>query len=190
MSYESLPQGYAPAARLDLLNDRRQLIAVTAINLVLMVLLIAGAVLLGRPIHISGRHLGELLLKTLVFLGGTALYMVLHELVHGLTIRLCGAKPFYGFRTAYAYAGSHAYFSRGAYLAVALSPVLLWGAAIALLLAVIPAGWFWPVYLIQVMNLSGAAGDYYVTYRILQMPPDTLVQDTGTEMTFYTKTER
>ena len=44
------------------------------------------------------------------------------------------------------------------------------------------------VWLWQLVNISGAAGDFYCTCRILRAPRDTLVQDTGTAMTFYRKT--
>lgn len=45
--------------------------------------------------------------------------------------------------------------------------------------------WFWTVYLIQVMNLSGATGDYYVATKMLRLSKDILVQDTGIHMTVY-----
>lgn len=185
-SYMNLPQGYQPAVGIDLLHDRQQLTAVTVLNLAITVLMIAGAVLLGHPIQFREFASGESLLKIALCVLGIMLYLVLHELVHGIVILLCGAKPFYGFKTAYAYTGSRAYFTRFAYILVALSPVVLWGLVLAGALLLVPEEWFWVIYLIQVMNLGGAAGDYYVTLRILKMPQDTLVQDTGIEMTFYT----
>lgn len=184
--YDTLPEGYRPAAQLDLLNNRRQLIIVTVLNLIIMAAMLAAA-LPGHPIHLSGNTPGSVILRAGVVAVGTLLYLTLHELTHGLVIRLCGAKPFYGFRVAYAYAGCKAYFPRAAYIAVALSPVILWGVVLAVLTMQLPESWFWPVYLIQMVNLSGAAGDYYVTYRILGLPRDTLVQDTGIEMVFYTR---
>lgn len=186
-SYETLPAGYLPAVQLDLLHDRRQMTIVTTLNLVITVVMVLAAVLRGHPISFRITDYGGYLLKLAACVLGILLYLALHELVHGLVTTLNGAKAFYGFRVAYAYAGSRAYFSRSAYIAVALAPVIVWGLVLALVLPLIPAGWFWVVYLIQVMNLGGAAGDYYVTYRILKMPPDTLVQDTGIEMTFFTK---
>ena len=188
-SYVSLPVGYQPSEQLDLLHNRRQLILVTVLNLVITVLMIAGAVLRGHAIHFSSLGMGNFLLKVFLCLAGIALYMVLHELVHGLVIALCGAKPFYGFGGGYAYAGSKSYFSRVAYIGIALAPVILWGIVLALLLPLLPEGWFWVGYLIQVMNIGGAAGDYYVTVRILGMPADTLVQDTGIAMSFFTRTK-
>ena len=89
---------------------------------------------------------------------------------------------------AYAYAGSDAYFTRPAYVAIALAPVVVWGIVFAVLAACLPREWFPAVWLWQLVNISGAAGDFYCTCRILRAPRDTLVQDTGTAMTFYRKT--
>ena len=49
----------------------------------------------------------------------------------------------------------------------------------------VPIAWFWVVFAIQIMNLSGAAGDLYVTVRFLRLPKDILVKDTGVAMTVY-----
>jgi hypothetical protein len=53
----------------------------------------------------------------------------------------------------------------------------------------VPLGWFWVVYLIQIANISGAAGDFFVTVKFLKMPRDILVQDYGVGMTVYSKEE-
>jgi len=38
---------------------------------------------------------------------------------------------------------------------------------------------------VQLTNLSGAAGDWYVSVRILKKPASILVQDNGTAMTVW-----
>lgn len=47
--------------------------------------------------------------------------------------------------------------------------------------------WFWVIYFIQIMNISGAAGDLYVTYRFSKLSKDILINDTGIAMTIYSK---
>ena len=131
----------------------------------------------------SGRQLLHLAVCAVAIL----LYITLHELTHGAVMKACGASVRYGFRAAYAYAGSDAYFTRRAYIVIALAPVVLWGVLLGVLCAVLPAEWFWTVHLIQIVNLSGAAGDLYCAWRTLRSPRDTLVRDTGTAMTFYTR---
>ena len=44
---------------------------------------------------------------------------------------------------------------------------------------------FWYLYLLQVVNLSGAAGDFYVGFLIARAGDDVIVQDMGTDMSFY-----
>jgi hypothetical protein len=44
---------------------------------------------------------------------------------------------------------------------------------------------FWSIFVIQIVNLSGAAGDFYVGYLIARSRNDVLVRDTGTDMAFY-----
>ena len=44
---------------------------------------------------------------------------------------------------------------------------------------------FWGIYFIQIANLSGAAGDLYVTYLFSRLPSDILVQDVGVSMVVY-----
>jgi hypothetical protein len=93
-----------------------------------------------------------------------------------------GVRPHYGFTGLYAYAGSDVYFSKRHYLRIALAPLVIWGILLAVLNALVPAGWFWVVYLIQIINISGAAGDLYVCVRFSKLPADILIQDTGVEM--------
>ena len=51
--------------------------------------------------------------------------------------------------------------------------------------ALVPRDWFWVVWFWQIMNVSGAAGDVYVTLKLLRAPSDILVKDTGVSMTVY-----
>ena len=111
------------------------------------------------------------------------LYMVLHELVHGAAMKICGTKKVrYGFTGAYAFAGSDDYYDKSAYIFIALAPVVLWGAVIAVVNPFVPESWFWVVYMIQIINLSGAAGDLFVTVRFSLLPKDILVKDYGVGM--------
>lgn len=128
----------------------------------------------------------KLLLKFAVMLVGIFLYMVLHEAVHGIFMRYYGKrKPRFGLTLLYAYCGSDAYFDKKSYLVIGLAPVVIWGIVLLAAGFLVPVGWFWVVYLIQIVNLSGAAGDFYVTYRMLRLPPDILVQDSGTSMIIF-----
>ena len=73
------------------------------------------------------------------------------------------------------------------YFFIALAPVILWGVVLAILNVFVPEQWFWVVYYIQIANVSGAAGDLYVTVKFSKMPKDILVTDSGVEMKVYSK---
>ena len=70
---------------------------------------------------------------------------------------------------------------------VALAPVVLWGVVLLILGNLVPAAWFWVVYLIQIVNISGAMGDFFVTVRFSVLPAHILVFDRGVGMTVYSK---
>lgn len=74
-----------------------------------------------------------------------------------------------------------------AYIFIALAPVVLWGIVLAVINAFVPEAWFWVVYLLQVINLSGAAGDLFVTVKFSRFPKDILVRDYGVGMTVYSE---
>ena len=84
-----------------------------------------------------------------------------------------------------AYAKSSWFFSRPAYIAVALAPVLVWGVVLGVLMGDVPVEYFWCLYVIQIFNISGAVGDLYVTWLVLRMPKGVLVYDEGTSMKFF-----
>lgn len=60
----------------------------------------------------------------------------------------------YGFTGLYAYAGSEAYFTKKRYFIIALAPVAVWGVVLLALCMLVPAPWFWTVYLIQIGNIA------------------------------------
>lgn len=180
-----LPAGYNEIARIDLLSNRRQLLLINSLALLLLVVMIAAA-LMARGVNFHFDSIGALLLKIVVLAAAMVVYMVLHELAHGVFIKkYSGRRAAYGVGIGYAYAGSEAYFNKKSYIIIALAPVVIWGLVLLALNLLLPSFWFWVVYGVQILNISGAAGDYYVTYKMLQMPPDILVQDSGTSMIIY-----
>ncbi len=103
-------------------------------------------------------------------------------------MKLCGTKKVkYGFTGLYAFAGSDDYYGKAAYIFIALAPVVLWGVVLLIANFIVPISWFWAVYLIQITNILGAAGNAYVTVKFASLPKDISVQDSGTAMTVYSK---
>lgn len=184
----TLPENYEEILSVDLKNNKRLALFV---NLLAVGIAVIFAVIGAFSVPIAAlfdmsRGLGIYALRFLVMFAGTVAYIVLHELVHGIFIRLFShEKPFYGYTGLYAYAGSHAYFGKVEYIVIALAPIVVWGIVLAILCFLLDAAWFWVVYLIQITNLSGAAGDLYVFFRFLKLPREILVGDSGTAMVVY-----
>ena len=182
--WSHLPDGYRKLLDIDLQNNKKEMLLVNLGAVALMILMVLPA-----AFHVPLSALfdtSDMLAYTLRFLalaGGMVLYLVLHELVHGLCMwHYSGVKPHYGFTGVYAYAGSSAYFCRRHYIVIALAPIAVWGLVLTVLTAPATPQWFWVVYFIQIFNVSGAAGDLYVTFRLLRLPGDILITDSGVAM--------
>lgn len=185
MTHIKLPDGYRQIGGVDLMKDRRAMLIVNGAALVLALILLPLGLLM-RPFHLFSGSIFAILLQLVLLYAGLVLYLVLHEFVHGVFMRhYSGLRPRYGFTGLYAYAGSDAYFDRKQYRIISLAPVLLLGAILLLFCFVVPDTLFWYFYLIQVANLSGAAGDLYVSLLLRKLPADLLVQDSGIAMRFY-----
>lgn len=186
--HQTLPDGYKEILSIDLQKDKKSMLLVNGASIVVAVVM---AVLAHLSVPITtlfdmSQGFAVYFIRLFVLMICSVLYIILHELVHGITMKLCGTKKVkYGFKGVYAFAGSEDYYDKKSYLIIALAPVLLWGIVLAVLSVLVPIQWFWVVYLIQISNISGAAGDVYVTARFSKLPDDILVKDYGVGMTVY-----
>jgi len=187
-SFETLPEGYREYDAIDLQTNKKLMVLVNVLAIVIGVALVVPMLWI-VPFSVSfegGKGMYFCRLAVLFVL--MVVYMILHELVHGAAMKLCGTKKVtYGFKGVYAFAGSDDYYRKKPYIFIALAPVVLWGAVIAVATLLVPREWFWVAYMLQVSNLSGAAGDLYVTVRFSRFPKDILIKDYGVGMTVYAK---
>lgn len=187
-----LPDGYREIYSVDLQKDKKLSLLVNGLATLI-------GVLLAVPMHFivpistlfdMSQGMGAYFLRFGVLMVAMVAYMVAHELIHGAAMKLCGTKRVkYGYTGLYAFAGSEDYYDKAAYLFIALAPVVLWGVVLLVLQFCVPTSWFWVVYLVQITNLSGAAGDYYVTARFSRLPKNILVRDSGVSMCVYSDAE-
>ena len=49
----------------------------------------------------------------------------------------------------------------------------------------VPGEFFWCLYIIQIFNISGSAGDFYTVWRVTRMPKGVLIYDEGASMKFF-----
>lgn len=188
----ALPEGYRKFYTIDLQKNKKTSLLVNVLAVMIAVLLIV-------PMHFlvpistlfaMENGLGSYMIRFVSLIVLTIAYIVLHELTHGIVMKLLGTKKVkYGFTGLYAFAGSDDYYDKKAYILIALAPVVLWGTVLAIINPFVPTEWFWVVYFLQIMNLSGAAGDYMVTIKFSGFPKDILITDYGLGMTVFSKSQ-
>lgn len=191
-SHATLPEGYQEILAIDLQKDAKLALLVNGLAVAIMLIMVVAVFpFVSLADLISDGDTMALMLKLMVFGVGTLVYLVLHEAVHGVFMRrFCSAKVRFGFTGLYAFAGSDGFYCRKHYIIIALAPIVFWGVVLGILNAVVPASWFLVVYAIQVMNISGAAGDLYVSWRMSRLPADILVRDTGVAMTVFSRRQQ
>ncbi len=189
-SVNTLPEGYTELYSVNLQKDKKMMLLVNIVAIVIAIIMVVPAcfaVPISALFSMENGFIDYIIrFASLALL--TVLYMVLHELVHGIAMKICGTKKVkYGFTGMYAFAGSEDYYGKKAYIFIALAPVVLWGIVLAIVAPLVSAEWFWVVYFIQISNISGAAGDFFVTLKFSRFPKDILIKDSGVGMTVYTK---
>ena len=180
----SLPAGYQLQGTMDLKKDKKINLAIQAAFILIVLLMIGLARWFGFPAKGSWST-GITILATVL---AGLFYMAVHELTHGFFMKaLSGVKPVYFARFPFLCTGSTAYFNKGSFILVALAPVVLWGLVLITLLLLLPPDFFLSIYIVTGLNFAGAAGDYFQTYKIAELPPMTLIQDDGKVTSIFTK---
>lgn len=180
-----LPEDYGEIYSLNLQKDKR---AAIIVNLLALAIAAVMAVSMNFFVPVTSFFdmrggIVRYFLRLAALIVLMALYMVLHELVHGIAMKLCGTKRVkYGFTGLYAFAGSEDYYDKKSYIFIALAPIVLWGTVLAAVNFFVPTEWFWIVYMIQLINISGAAGDLFAAVKFSRMPKNILIQDSGVSM--------
>ncbi len=191
---EVLPKNYKLGHTVDMQTNKKKAFLVNLIAVLIGVALVVPMIFL-VPLN-SLFDMGDMgkkaiflyVLRFAVLLVGSFAYIILHELTHALFMKIFGAKKIkFGFTGIFAYAGSeHEYFKKWPYIVIALAPVVIFGIIFAIICPFIyTTSWFWIVYFLQVQNISGAAGDIYVSIMFLKAPKDAYVKDEGTNMELY-----
>ncbi len=113
-------------------------------------------------------------------LAGAILTLVLHELTHGLVMRMFGAKPKYGILwQGMLYATSPGYsYHRNNFVVIALAPFVF--LSILFILGIwLLQGTFWVALLgiCGIFNAAGAVGDMWITTIVLRYPVTAYVMD-------------
>ncbi len=185
-----LPDGYVLKETIDLQKDRKTALLVNGLAVLAMIVLFP----LGLVV-IDIDEFFDRLSPTVMFVNlglaviGPLIYLVLHELTHGILMKHFGAEHVkYGFTGLYAYASSQEdYFDKHSYLRVSLGPLTIWFVIFTVLMILLPR-WMLPgLYFLQVTNISGSMGDVYISSRFRKLDPSAYILDPGVTMSVYLK---
>lgn len=191
-----LPFGYKQALYINAKKAKFGII----FNLIALVVCALVMVIAVISLNLGGKFSVEMLqmellpltVAYLVLLGSMLLYIVLHELVHGIAYKvLTGEKLTFGISWSCAFCGvPRIYTYRKTALISVLAPftvfTLLFIPILVILYCVSPL-YYLIAALIFGLHLGGCSGDLYVTYLLITKFKDskTLMRDTGPEQFFY-----
>lgn len=194
-NYElQLPAGYRAAMVVDAKNVKFGILMNVAAFLIMLAVIVP-AVLLIRP---AGFFAEENIFANMLRCGflslSMILYLVLHELTHGLAYKLLTKQKLtFGITLSVAYCGvPNIFVYRKAALISLLAPFLVFLPVFLLPVFFLENPWNQLVFVILLAShVGGCAGDLYDTllYLFRFRSPDTLMQDTGPKQTFYVKSE-
>lgn len=173
-----LPPNYQFDRKIDLKKDKKAYIAIQGLFLIVVAIMIGLSLWLNFPTKNSWST-GVTVLVTVAM---CVVYMITHELIHGVFLKLLsGVNPKYFVRIPFLCTGSEAYFNKRSFSIVALAPVVIWGVLLLTLLALVPTDYFLSIYIVIALNFAGAAGDYFQVFAISKLSPTALIQDNGKE---------
>lgn len=186
----TLPENYRETYKVDIKNDKKLALKLNLASIpIFFIMFIIGILVVPVSVILDDFLSPDytFFIKMLVLIAGICIYMVLHELVHGIFMKTYShQKVHYKVRLPlYACAGNEAYYNKKHYIIIALAPVVIWGIVLAVVSFIVPQGWFWIVWFIEISNIGGATGDFYVTAKFSKMHSDILIQDVGDIMRVY-----
>lgn len=130
---------------------------------------------------------GRFILRAVLIIVMAAVYYCVHELVHSYVLkRLTGITAKIVFEKFHARCVNDAVFTLKGYLIYCFAPVVILGVVLLILNIVLPERFFWQVYIIQIINIAGAAGEFYAAYRLIKERKELAVLDDGEKLIYWT----
>ncbi len=194
---QSLPSTYHSIGTLDITKDRRALIFMNFVGVLMLVLTgwffawaitrLRGNEFAGRTLNFQVSGLWDVLVLLLAVLVLTAFYVTFHEVIHGVFFWWSTrSRPQFAFRWTHAYAAAPDwYLPRNAYLMTSLAPLVVISLVGLALIPLLPADWLVAAWFVLTMNASGSVGDILVAGWLLRQPVTCLAQDRGDSVTLY-----
>ena len=185
------PEGFKNKKTIDLKADKKLWLSINGAALAAA----AALVLLGclyEPVtrFFDAAGAWRLLLRFALLLVGMGVYFYLNEYIRRFMIeKVTGKAALVVREKPCVFTAPARCLTVKEYLKISFAPVLALGALLLLLMLILPAKLFWQVYIIQIINLAGAAGDVYTAYMLLKMKKDVQIEDDVTSITIWSKNQ-
>lgn len=185
------PEGFKNKKTIDLKADKKLWLSINGTALAAA----AALVLLGclyEPVtrFFDAAGAWRLLLRFVLLLVGMGVYFFLNEYIRRFMIeKVTGKAALVVREKPCVFTAPARCLTVKEYLKISFAPVLALGALLLLLMLILPAKLFWQVYIIQIINLAGAAGDVYTAYMLLKMKKDVQIEDDVTSITIWSKNQ-
>ncbi|MFD1171113.1 DUF3267 domain-containing protein [Oceanobacillus picturae] len=107
-------------------------------------------------------------------------YIVLHELTHGILMRYYSrVSPQYGFSGPFIFAKSEAVFNKNPYIIITLAPMIVLGVICSLLFFITSGAGIWFTLYVWVLNLYTSRGDLQAVILLKGLPSTYSIKDDG-----------
>jgi hypothetical protein len=179
----ALPENYQEVLSWKVTEKPMRVIALNIVGIILFV--IFGVVFSSIAIRVGKLPMEGIIRFGLGEMGlaivGTVLTLIMHELIHGLTMQWFGAKPKYGmiWKGLMLYATSPEYaYCRNNYVVISLAPFVFISALVILGMWILQGtAWVALLAICGVVNASGAVGDMWITMIVLRYAAMAYVMD-------------
>ncbi|MBQ9748846.1 MAG: DUF3267 domain-containing protein [Clostridia bacterium] len=188
-----LPENYEDISHIHISKNKKSALVVnlTAAGIALIMILMTHLIVPLSSLIPEGSGAASLFARVAVLIPSIFLYVIMHEVIHGVGMKLLGCEQLnYVFSGFYISAGCRDFFRKNTFLLIDLAPVVLIGILLNVICFLVPISWFWVFYVLQIINIAGASGDYYIAYHLFAHDGDVLVRDAGTYIIVYGKAKR
>ncbi len=184
--YDELPKNYQEDRTIDV-EDSKLKILLTIASLALFLIVFVSIFF----IKFNGETLKDIDFWIIfVFLGCYLIYLILHELTHGLFYKIfTRQKLVFGANLSFAYCGlKKGYVNKKTALFALLSPFVIHSIWMLIVLFLLPDNqWAFLISILFASHVGGCAGDLYDAYLLIFSYAGTsiLMQDSGMKQIFY-----
>ena len=179
MTHMQLPAGYVVFRVIDTVTDRRLVRLLGITGIAAAALMFASAVFFfpfSDFVSFSAPNAAHAL-RLALLVPAIFIYMLTHELIHALFMRILGKKkPVFKFSGLYMHVGSEVYFDKKSGAVVLAAPVLILFVILMILGIIFRDGLFWFFYILQMVNIAASAGDLYMLACARKAPHGCLVR--------------